>query len=75
MPPPHVCPGVLRVGGMEVSTPEEVEGVNGTDVTLKCTFKTQHPVSSSTVIVSWNFRPLDKGAEESVREQAGNVIS
>ncbi|XP_062309468.1 myelin protein zero-like protein 2b isoform X1 [Osmerus eperlanus] len=58
--------GVLRVGGMEVSTPEEMEGVNGTDVTLKCTFKTPHPVSSSTVIVSWNFRPLDKGAEESV---------
>ncbi|KAK6322268.1 myelin protein zero-like protein 2 [Coregonus clupeaformis] len=58
--------GVLRVGGMEVFTSNEVEAVNGTEVRLKCTFKSKHPVSHSSVAVSWNFRPLGQGAEESV---------
>lgn len=44
----------------------EVEAVNGTEVRLKCTFKSKHPVSLSSVTVSWNFRPLGQGAEESV---------
>ncbi|XP_045573005.1 myelin protein zero-like protein 2 [Salmo salar] len=59
-------PGVLRVGGMEVFMSNEVEAVNGTEVRLKCTFKSKHPVSLSSVTVSWNFRPLGQGAEESV---------
>lgn len=58
--------GGSQVAGMEVYTSKEVEGVNGTDVRLKCTFKSNHPVSVSSVIVSWNFKPLDQGAEESV---------
>ncbi|XP_024260934.2 myelin protein zero-like protein 2 [Oncorhynchus tshawytscha] len=59
-------PGVLRVGGMEVFMSNEVEAVNGTEVRLKCTFKSKHPVSLSSVTVSWNFRPLAPGDEESV---------
>uniref|UniRef100_A0A3P8XX21 Ig-like domain-containing protein n=1 Tax=Esox lucius TaxID=8010 RepID=A0A3P8XX21_ESOLU len=63
---PLFVPGVLRVSGMEVFTSSEVEAVNGTDVRLKCTFKSEHPVSQSSAVVSWNFRPLAQGAEESV---------
>ncbi|NP_001134555.1 myelin protein zero-like protein 2 [Salmo salar] len=59
-------PGVLRVVGMEIFTSNEVEALNGTEVRLKCTFKSKHPVSHSSVAVSWNFRPLSQGAEESV---------
>lgn len=58
--------GVLRVVGMEIFTSNEVEALNGTEVRLKCTFKSKHPVSHSSVAVSWNFRPLSQGAEESV---------
>ncbi|KAM6970653.1 myelin protein zero-like protein 2b [Aplochiton taeniatus] len=61
-----VVTGVSRVGAVEVSTHLDVEAVNGTDVKLKCTFKSTQPVSHATVTVSWNFRPLGQGAEESV---------
>ncbi|XP_071772716.2 myelin protein zero-like protein 2b [Centroberyx gerrardi] len=61
-----VVPGVRRVSGMEIFTSSEVEAVNGTNVRLKCTFSSVHPVSPQTVIVSWNFRPLHPGPEESV---------
>ncbi|KAM3869282.1 myelin protein zero-like protein 2b [Diretmus argenteus] len=54
------------VSGMEVFTSTETEAVNGTNVKLKCTFKSNHPVSLQTVSVSWNFRPLHPGPEESV---------
>ncbi|XP_015193441.2 myelin protein zero-like protein 2 isoform X2 [Lepisosteus oculatus] len=58
--------GVLRVSAMEVYTPEEVESVNGTDAKLKCTFQSSSPLKESSASVSWHFRPLGGGAEESV---------
>lgn len=59
-------PGVRYVSGIEIYTPNEVDAVNGTDVKLKCTFTSSHPVSTQSVIVSWNFRPVNLGADESV---------
>ncbi|KAM4620726.1 myelin protein zero-like protein 2b [Polymixia lowei] len=61
-----VVPGMLRVSGMEIYTSSEMEAMNGTDVRLKCTFKSNHPVLPNSVTVSWNFRPLIPGPEESV---------
>ncbi|XP_010869154.3 myelin protein zero-like protein 2 [Esox lucius] len=58
--------GVLPVGGMKVYTSGEVEAVNGTDVRLKCTFQSSSPITPATLTVSWNFRPLGRGREESV---------
>uniref|UniRef100_A0A3Q2Q573 Ig-like domain-containing protein n=1 Tax=Fundulus heteroclitus TaxID=8078 RepID=A0A3Q2Q573_FUNHE len=37
----------------------KVEAVNGTSVKLTCTFTSTHPVSPQTVIVSWNFQPVN----------------
>lgn len=59
-------PGVRHVSGIDIYTPTEVEAVNGTDVKLKCTFKTSHPVTPQSVIVIWNFRPIDSEKVESV---------
>lgn len=56
--------GVQHVSGIEISTPSEVEAVNGTDVKLKCSFTSDQPLTSVTV--SWNFRPISSGTEESV---------
>ncbi|GAA6235964.1 myelin protein zero-like protein 2 [Lates japonicus] len=61
-----VLPGIQHVSGIDISTPEEVEAVNGTNVRLKCTFKSTHTVSLQTVVVSWKFRPINSGSEESV---------
>ncbi|XP_056141422.1 myelin protein zero-like protein 2b isoform X1 [Lampris incognitus] len=61
-----VVPGLLQVSGMEIFTSSEVEAVNGTNVRLKCTFSSRSPVQAQSVIVSWNFRPLNQGPEESV---------
>nr|XP_057943688.1 myelin protein zero-like protein 2 [Doryrhamphus excisus]XP_057943689.1 myelin protein zero-like protein 2 [Doryrhamphus excisus] len=58
--------GVPLVSGIEIFAPTAVEGVNGTNVKLKCTFRSSHPVSAQSVIVSWNFRPLNSKREESV---------
>ncbi|XP_037124955.1 myelin protein zero-like protein 2 isoform X4 [Syngnathus acus] len=58
--------GVARVSGIEIYAPSEVEAVNGTTVRLKCTFRSSHPVSDQSVVVSWNFRPLNSKREESV---------
>ncbi|MFT7803424.1 myelin protein zero-like protein 2 isoform X1 [Arapaima gigas] len=58
--------GVLQVRGIKVFTAGDVEAVNGTDAWLKCTFKTSEPISESSVTVSWSFRPLGQGQEESV---------
>ncbi|XP_071753364.1 myelin protein zero-like protein 2 [Centroberyx gerrardi] len=58
--------GVLRVGGMRVYTSGDMEAVNGTDVRLKCTFQSSSPITASTLTVSWTFRPLGPGREESV---------
>ncbi len=52
---------------MELVTSSELEAVNGTDVRLKCTFKSTHSLSEERVSVSWSFRPLGKTTEESVR--------
>ncbi|KPP75344.1 hypothetical protein Z043_105416 [Scleropages formosus] len=57
---------VLQVSGIKVLTAGEVEAVNGTDAWLKCTFETSEPVSELSVTVSWTFRPLGQGKEESV---------
>lgn len=59
-------PGVRLVVSIEISTPSEVEAVNGTHVKLKCTFSSTSPVSLQSVTVSWNFRPLLPGPDESV---------
>ncbi|XP_016142370.1 myelin protein zero-like protein 2b [Sinocyclocheilus grahami] len=61
-----VLPGVHQVEGIEVLTSSELEAVNGTDVRLKCTFKSTHPLSEESVSVSWSFRPLGKTSEESI---------
>lgn len=61
-----VVPGVRHVSGIDIYTPTEVEAVNGTNVKLKCTFKSSAPVSIQSVTVSWNFRPINSGSEESV---------
>ncbi|XP_034023803.1 myelin protein zero-like protein 2 isoform X2 [Thalassophryne amazonica] len=43
-----------------------MEAVNGTDVRLKCTFQSSAAINPSTITVSWTFRPLGPGHEESV---------
>ncbi|KAG7516874.1 myelin zero 2 [Solea senegalensis] len=58
--------GVRHVSGIDIYTPNEMEAVNGTNVKLKCTFSSSHPVTPQSVIVSWNFRPINSGADESV---------
>lgn len=58
--------GVLRVSGMSVYTPGDVEAVNGTDVRLKCTFQSFASINPNSVVISWSFRPLNPGREESV---------
>nr|XP_029132496.1 myelin protein zero-like protein 2 [Labrus bergylta] len=61
-----VLPGVRHVSGIDIYTPSEVEAVNGTNVKLKCTFTSNRPVSLQSVTVSWNFRSLNSGSDESV---------
>lgn len=58
--------GVRHVSGIDVHTPAEVEAVNGTNVKLKCTFTSTHAVTLQSVSVSWNFRPINSGSDESV---------
>ncbi|KAM5132545.1 myelin protein zero-like protein 2 [Mantella aurantiaca] len=53
------------VSSMEVYTSKEVQAVNGTDVRLKCKFSSSAPIGDD-VTVSWTFRPLSGGSEESV---------
>ncbi|XP_051535056.1 myelin protein zero-like protein 2b [Myxocyprinus asiaticus] len=64
--------GVYQVEGMEVLTAKELEAVNGTDVRLKCTFKSTHPLSEDRISVSWSFRPLGK-TEESFFHYQGSA--
>lgn len=61
-----VVAGVLQVSGMRVYTPGDVEAVNGTDVRLKCTFQSFASINPDTIVISWSFRPLKPGREESV---------
>ncbi|MBN3284857.1 MPZL2 protein, partial [Polyodon spathula] len=55
----------VDVCAVEVYTPVELQAVNGTDARLKCTFTSSAPISVQAS-VSWNFRPLSGGIEESV---------
>ncbi|TNM85040.1 hypothetical protein fugu_009218 [Takifugu bimaculatus] len=61
-----VGPGVRHVSGISIYTAKEQEVVNGTSVRLKCTFTSTQPVSLQSVAVSWSFRPLNSGQDESV---------
>ncbi|KAL3042472.1 hypothetical protein OYC64_020410 [Pagothenia borchgrevinki] len=61
-----VLPGVQHVSGIIIYTAKEVEVANGTNVKLKCTFSSNHPVSAKSVTVSWNFRALNSNSDESV---------
>lgn len=63
---PHLVVFTAGVSGITIYTPGEVEAVNGTNVRLKCTFSSTVSVSLKSVTVSWNFRPLNSGTEESV---------
>lgn len=51
---------------MRVYTYGEQEAVNGTDVRLKCTFESKENIKPSSLTVSWTFRPLGPGHDESV---------
>nr|AAH75940.1 Myelin protein zero-like 2 [Danio rerio]CAD36022.1 epithelial V-like antigen 1 [Danio rerio] len=59
-----VFTGVYQVEGMEVFTSSELEAVNGTEIRLKCTFKSNRPLSEERTSVSWSFMPLGKTKEE-----------
>ncbi|XP_016370804.1 myelin protein zero-like protein 2 [Sinocyclocheilus rhinocerous] len=54
------------VSGIRVFTAGDVKAVNGTDVRLKCTFQSSAAIRASSVTVSWSFRPLGPGHEETV---------
>ncbi|XP_070685860.1 myelin protein zero-like protein 2 [Pempheris klunzingeri] len=58
--------GVLQVSGMRIYTSSDMEAVNGTDVRLKCTFHSSSPINPTSIVISWTFRPLKPGREESV---------
>ncbi|GAA6226220.1 myelin protein zero-like protein 2 [Lates japonicus] len=58
--------GMLQVSGIRIYTSGEMEAVNGTDVRLKCTFQSSAPINPNSVVISWSFRPLTQGREESV---------
>ncbi|XP_077468253.1 myelin protein zero-like protein 2 [Stigmatopora argus] len=58
--------GVLQVNGIRIFTSDDVEAVNGTDIRLKCTFSSSSTINPNLIIVSWSFRPLKPGREESV---------
>ncbi|CAJ1066126.1 myelin protein zero-like protein 2 [Xyrichtys novacula] len=58
--------GVLQVSGMRIYTSGEMEAVNGTDARLKCTFHSSAPINPNLIVISWTFRPLKPGREESV---------
>ncbi|CAL8360690.1 unnamed protein product [Merluccius merluccius] len=51
---------------MKVYTASDMEAVNGTDVRLKCTFHSSATLNPASLTVSWSFRPLGPGREESV---------
>lgn len=58
--------GVLQVSGIRIYTSGEMEAVNGTDVRLRCTFQTSAPINPNSVVISWTFRPLKPGREETI---------
>ncbi|XP_019367702.1 PREDICTED: myelin protein zero-like protein 2 [Gavialis gangeticus] len=50
---------------VEIHTSRKEEALNGTNIRLKCTFSTFSPIGPQ-LTVTWNFRPEDKGSDESV---------
>ncbi|XP_041850659.1 myelin protein zero-like protein 2 [Melanotaenia boesemani] len=58
--------GVLQVSGIRIYTSGNIEAVNGTDVRLKCTFQSSSSINPNAVSISWTFRPLGPGREESI---------
>ncbi|XP_056297036.1 myelin protein zero-like protein 2 [Pseudoliparis swirei] len=58
--------GVLQVSGMRIYTSGDMEAVNGTDVRLKCTFQSSSAINPNNIVISWSFRPLKPGREETV---------
>lgn len=65
---PHVFVSLVvrHVSGIDICTASEVEVVNGTDVELRCTFRSSYTVSHKSVSVTWLFQGLNPGAEEAV---------
>ncbi|XP_029030331.1 myelin protein zero-like protein 2b [Betta splendens] len=61
-----LLPAVQHVIGIDIFTTGELEAVNGTDVKLKCTFTSTHPVTLQSVIATWSFRGLNSKIDESV---------
>ncbi|XP_061774955.1 myelin protein zero-like protein 2 isoform X2 [Nerophis ophidion] len=57
---------VLQASGIRIYTAGDVEAVNGTDVRLKCTFQSSSAINPDVISISWSFRPLKPGREESV---------
>nr|XP_003229021.2 PREDICTED: myelin protein zero-like protein 2 [Anolis carolinensis] len=57
--------GLWTVSSMEIYTPGSLEVLNGTDVRLKCTFRSREPVGQRLVI-SWDFQSRDKSQTEFV---------
>ncbi|XP_075047711.1 myelin protein zero-like protein 2 [Mixophyes fleayi] len=55
----------VSVSSMEIYTSKELQAKNGTDTRLKCTFSSSSPLGED-ITVSWTFRPLSGGIEESV---------
>ncbi|XP_037360171.1 myelin protein zero-like protein 2 [Talpa occidentalis] len=53
------------IAAVEIYTSRVLEGVNGTDIRLKCTFASFAPVGDS-LTVTWNFRPQNGGPEQFV---------
>ncbi|XP_064424752.1 myelin protein zero-like protein 2b [Latimeria chalumnae] len=57
--------GIYNASAVEVYTTAAMEGKNGTDLTLRCTFRTNAPIGK-LLTVSWNFRPQAGGSDEYV---------
>ncbi|XP_067910502.1 myelin protein zero-like protein 2 [Heterodontus francisci] len=57
--------GISEVAAVDVYMGGSVEARNGTEQRLRCTFQSTSPVGKRTTI-TWHFRPLDGGNEESV---------
>ncbi|XP_062995102.1 myelin protein zero-like protein 2 [Elgaria multicarinata webbii] len=53
------------VVAVEIFTPGSLEALNGTDVRLKCTFRSHSPIGRK-LTVSWNFQSQTKGTMETV---------
>lgn len=61
-----LLPGLRHVSGISIYTTNWMQAVKGTDVKLKCLFKSSHPVSPESVSVAWFYQPLHRGREKVV---------